>query len=81
MSLISRRFFLISAFSFFRIFRGGSGEVAKNPGAAFNGGGAGKFETAFGLLIFRLLRLQGAGVSGGGEVNTVAGAPLGMIGS
>ena len=80
-SLISRCFFLISAFSFFRIFRRGSGEVAKNPGAAFNGGGEGKFETAFGLLIFRLLRLQGAGVSGGGEVNTVAAAAMGMVGS
>ena len=78
---ISCRFFLISAFSFLRVFHGGSGEVANNPGAGFNGGGGGRFETAFGLLIFRLLRLQGAGVSDGGEVNTVAGAPLGMVGS
>ena len=78
---ISRRFFLISAFSFFRVFRGGSEEVAKNQGAGFNGGGGGRFETVFGLLIFRLFRLRGAGVSGGGEVNTVAGALLGMVGS
>ena len=79
--LISRRFFLISAFSFFRVFRGGSGEVANDPGAGFNSGGGGRFETVFGRLIFRLLCLRGAGVSGGGEVNSVAGSPLGMVGS